>query len=106
MEQTATYVTVPAGSVKRSVSIGVPGIQVTASLTHQIPHYIQMTLPGTSRSYVRIATVFNAILFRACVNPTAIKGGGRLDLLDCCAGRLCRNSPMIITDVGKVYLCY
>ena len=58
MEQTTTYVTVPAGSVKRSVSIGVPGIQVTASLTHQIPHYIQMTLPGTSqysihyRSYI------------------------------------------------------
>ena len=44
------YVTVPAGSVKRSVSIGVPGIQVTASLTHQIPHYTQMTLPVTSQS--------------------------------------------------------
>ena len=35
-----------AGSVERSPSILVPGIWITVSLSHQISHYIQMTIPA------------------------------------------------------------
>ena len=35
-----------AGSVERSQSILAPDIWITASLSHQISHYIQMTLPA------------------------------------------------------------
>ena len=36
----------PAGSVERSPSILVTDIWITASLSHQIYHYIQMTTPA------------------------------------------------------------
>ena len=37
-----------AGSVERSASILVTDIWITASLSHQISHYIQMTFPAAS----------------------------------------------------------
>ena len=36
----------PAGFVERSPSILAPDIWITASLSHQISHYIQMTIPA------------------------------------------------------------
>ena len=36
----------PAGREERSPSIIVPDISITVSLSHQISHYIQMTIPA------------------------------------------------------------